>query len=571
MKLLLKIFRILLVIVAVIISLLLLLAFATLIALIVKYIGNDELREVYSRDLSLIPQIQAQIIPFSFKLAIGYVVWAGILFAIRMKRMMWLFCVLAILTGVVGAFGFPVVNAILTKPVTKEDKIEKYEEAEERARIGKESLENIDELSFKELGAALEAVDNPPAKSHIPLWVVYAKRVINEWPKEEQILMKEFSLEKATKMISRHYGSLEALDAIREIEDELMNSTAEKSIIMFTYVNMAKAEIANPPYLVIEGDIEQKRKIFSETLQKAESEKDIIYEAPRSAEKAKKLAKEGNYNAAFKLYKQALDSKFIFSDKEKIDVGRGFVDVLLEVNNANNLEDWENAIAIQKLILKKGKGVQFLNVEILKLWKLYEGYQALVKKTNQPVKSSLIEKELEMDAAREKQELERRFDHFGDKSHIFWDLGGYYYRHLDFESAESTLLEGVKYVQALKAAGTEINRSRHMSEDMFRDLLKNLYLILGRYEDAIEQIKEMKTLLMNAPMDRYYSKRNTVTSSARFDHYILALERARQKKLKPMDLQYSDDFNYSFITFEDPDWIEWAEKNKEIQKQFEKE
>jgi hypothetical protein len=101
-----------------------------------------------------------------------------------------------------------------------------------------------------------------------------------------------------------------------------------------------------------------------------------------------------------------------------------------------------------------------------------------------------------------------------------------------------------------------------MEEYMFRDLLKNLYVIMGEYDKAIEQVEEVKSIMAKKPKDRYYSKQNSIIFDEKQDHYILALKYARDQKIPPKELQYTNDSDYSFIEFDVPGWVTWNQKYK---------
>ncbi len=543
------------------ISLILSLLFLGFFLFFLKLAGNSSLWPLISRDFSLLSQMNSfQIVPAGIFVAAVYGVWAVVLLILRMKKTSLVFFILGFLSICISFVGLPMVAAVFSH----HERVEKTRGAEEANRKQEEMLKDaskqikkIETLPLSSLAGYLQVLDKNQDEKTIPYWSYYAKKLIEEWPSDKRLQLKEFAFQDVTEALEKHYGSVTAIDALNTIETALRNSKSKKSRMFFTYLYFAKKGVANPPYLKISELSEERRNRLIQSYEEAVAAEKILYAPARLEKQGDKLFKIKKYNEALSIYKEVLSSPYIFSEEEEIQIGRKFVDAVLALRRTGSLADLEKAILYQKRILKNSLGLQGVHRGVLNLWKLYDEYAKRATEEKISIPDGLIERSFKSDGAEEKARLEKKYDHFKDKSYVFWDLAGYYFRNMNFEKTEKTLLGGAEYAESLELERKVRNSDQHMASYMFRDVLKDFYLILGRYDESLEQIAKYRELSNAMLHDEHFSKRNNLILNEKLDHFVLAVEYAKEHKISPVDLNYVNSFNYNFIEFDTPDWITW--------------
>ncbi|MFA6601048.1 MAG: hypothetical protein WCU74_08570 [Candidatus Omnitrophota bacterium] len=560
-----KLFRFVLVFLLIFVSLALIVVGGIPLAILLRMVRHVEFSKLLEYDYSAIWAYQTLAVqPVGSVITSICLVWVVILWICRMRVTTWIFAVLFLINLCVTYGGMPMAVISAAKKNTQQKKPETGQlELAKKKEDARQKLNKISELNPHEQKDILNVLNVPQDSRLIPEWEAFGKRLVNLTPDPTMSASRHYLLGDAIQALAQ-YQTPDALAAIESIEKELRVTTAPKEKILFSTIYIDKQKAVNPPYQRLTEEVIAKqpemRRIY---LGIEQGIKELQLSGNLVAE-AKNLAKQKRYAEAIEKYRQALTAASAYSEEDTREAGRGFVDVLVMAGGSQNLENLVIAIQWQKNILKKGIGIQWVNREIIKLWHLYEYYSVQGQKSNVPIDPNLMELNFKVDGESKRKELEGKYKNFDDKSNLFWDLASYYYSNLDYKEAESVLTEGIRYVQDWKAAGKPINRDKHMEEYMFRDVLKNLYLILGRYDESIEQVKKLKEITANAPKDRYYSERSKIINNAKYDHYILALEYARDHKIPPRELKYAEDINYSFIEFDSPGWVTWNDKCKEL-------
>lgn len=531
-----------------------------------RFVLHTDFPKLIKQDYSGIWAYQTMLLcPIGIGVASVCLIWAAILYVFKRRIWAGIFIVFLVFNLLITFIGLPVATIFYTKKdishktiaEVKSDIMRKKEDARKK-------LKEISKLDLFEQKNILTTLNSPQDNSLIPEWEAFGKRVVNFVPDDKMAANRHYLLDDAIEALMQYYDNPEALVAIKSIEKELRNTTTPKEKILFSKIFMGIQNAANPPYQIL----------TEENIAKQAEARQIYLEAERGFEGLRlsgNLVKEGEYLVKLRLYKdalaryrQALNAPYVDSESDAMAAGRGFADALILAGISNNLEDLKTAIYWQKRVLKKGIGIQWINKEIIKLWILYDSYSDLCHRENLPIDPNVIEWKFKIDGEYKRKELEKKFGRFEDKSDLFWDLGDYYYRSLNFDLAEQTLLDGIKYTKEWEASGKPIKHDIHMDEGMFHDLLKDLYVIMGKYDEAIKQVEEFKSLIAKKPKDRYYSKSYNIILNEKLDHYILALKYARDHKISPRDLKYSNSFEYFFIDFDEPEWVTWDQKYKEL-------
>jgi len=200
------------------------------------------------------------------------------------------------------------------------------------------------------------------------------------------------------------------------------------------------------------------------------------------------------------------------------------------------------AIYYQKVVLEKETGEQFLNQEILALWNLYDEY----RKSRGP-NEEILEKELDINPEYFDKFLAEHQTEGNESQGFYKDVGMYYYRRLHFAKADQYLtraleLKGQNKDELPKVKQPllyevldEMNkediegRDKFFKETLFHELLRNLYLIQGRYDAAI---KQQDWLISNISVSRKYAMA-THLYRRKANHMRDVLLEAKARNLNP--------------------------------------
>ena len=183
---------------------------------------------------------------------------------------------------------------------------------------------------------------------------------------------------------------------------------------------------------------------------------------------------------------------------------------------------WADALKRQEFIISHNRSSQFLNSEVVALWELQNmNNMPRSNKVNDPYPEVTQE-------ALDLAYLTFAIYHPSMKANGLSGIGGVFYRQLNFTLAEEVLKEGLDYSVKVE--------QRDISPFYFYELLRNIYLLQGRYEEALVKhdmvIKEVARYSNNPRMKELKDIRGII-------------EKARDLNLDPAMLEYKSGIGQS--------------------------